>query len=53
MLIFPCLATDYLVEKKTAGDVKMFYRTESRKYRLPKVSGLSTNSLSTQTEALE
>lgn len=31
MLIFPGVAAGYLVEKKTAHDVKMFHRTESRK----------------------
>lgn len=53
MLIFLGVAADYLVEKKTAYDVKMFHRTESRTYRLPKVSALSASSLSPQTGALQ
>lgn len=36
-LVFPGVAADYFVEKKTARDVKMFHRTESRKYRILKV----------------
>lgn len=53
MFIFPGVGTDYLGEKKTAGDVKMFHGIESRKYRLPKVSALRANSLSPQTGVLE